>query len=80
MVLPLIENFISKIMPPKNTFKRPEGFNETEDKDKCISNKNQKLFAYLLIIIIIIIVLVMSFRNKSDITSTTSEGLFLKSQ
>ncbi len=74
MVLPLIENFISKIMPPKNTVKK-EKF--TEEEDKCISSKNQKLIAYILIIIIIIIVLIMSFRNETDITSTTSAGVFI---
>lgn len=73
MVIPLIENFISKIMPRKNikmaedfiskmmprkTMKNAENFADEED---CDTKKNRKLFAYFLIMICIIIVLVMSF-------------------
>ena len=88
MVIPLIENFISKIMPPKN-MKTAEDFisklmpnknkkvlaENFEDDEDCDTKKHRKIFAYIIIIICIIIALILSF-TENNLNLKTSNKLF----
>ncbi len=50
-----------------------EYFDDSEDsEDLKDSNKNKKIFGYLLLMFIIIIVLIMSYKDDSDLSSTSS--------